>query len=72
MRLETKSCSERAWTLKIVARENGSLQLESVPKLSNNVDSLSVDPLVKVDRIDFIGVADFLCVFNPCLVKFIN
>lgn len=31
------------------------------------IDPTSTDPLIKVDMIDFIGVGDFLCVFNLCL-----
>ena len=41
----------------MVAREKQSLQLESVPKMSE-----STGPLVKMERIDLIGIDNFLCV----------
>ena len=51
----------------MAAREKESLQLESVPKVSE-----STGPLVKVEMIDLIGVDNFLCILPPCLVDLVN
>ena len=56
----------------MAAREKEPPQLESVPKMSDNIDSLSTGPLVKVERIDLIGVDNFLCVLPPYLIDLVN
>ena len=71
MCLETMSYSKRVEKLKITARENWPLQLESVPKVADNIDLLSTSPLVKIKIIDWIGIDNFLCVL-PYLVDLIN
>ena len=72
MWLEANNFLKRVWKAQNGYKRKRAIQLESVPKMSNNIDSLSTSPLVKVERIDFIGVADFLCIFNPCLIYFVN
>ena len=54
----------------MTAREKEPIQLEY--KSVNNIDSLSTSPLVKVKRIDLIGVNYFLCVLHPYLVDLVN
>ena len=65
-------CVWRQWVaqrefgnLKMAVRKKDSFQLESVPKVVDNIDSLSTDPLVKMERINLIGVDNFLCVCLP-------
>ena len=53
--------------LKMAAREKESLQLESTAKVSE-----SIGPLVKVKRIDLIGVDNFVCILPLCLVDLVN
>ena len=50
------------------ARENELLQLESAPKVADIIDLLSTGHLVKMKKIDWIGVDNFLCVL-PCFVN---
>ena len=63
MCLEIRVAHREFENLKMTARENEHLQLESVPKVADNIDSLSIDHLVKMEIMDWIGVDNFFLHF---------
>ena len=52
-----------------IPNQKDPLQLESVPKVTDNIDSLSTS---LVERIDLVGVDNFLCVLPPYLNDLVN
>ena len=66
MHLQKVIVFQCSWRRRVAQRDFGKLKLDSREK-----DSLQFESIQKVEKIDWIGVDNFLCVL-PCLVDLVN